>query len=135
GRGLFDVLDVNKDGYLSLRELRNAWVRVKSMSSDGKALSEKDIRQRVTVTVGRGYSYYRARAVTTSGYGYSPAKGNLKGAPPWFTKMDRNKDGDIWMREWLGSLEDFDAMDADGDGLISVAEARRWEARQKKPKK
>jgi hypothetical protein len=51
--------------------------------------------------------------------------------------MDRNGDGDLSPHEFLGSEEDFRLLDADGDGFISAAEARRYEAGLKKdtPKK
>jgi Ca2+-binding EF-hand superfamily protein len=51
--------------------------------------------------------------------------------PAWFQKMDRNKDGDVSRREFLGSLEEFKLIDEDGDGLISVDEAIRFEAKRK----
>jgi hypothetical protein len=42
--------------------------------------------------------------------------------------MDRNGDGDVSKREWLGSMEDFKKIDTDGDGLISVEEAEKADA-------
>ena len=43
--------------------------------------------------------------------------------PVWFRKMDRNGDGDISRAEWLGTAEEFERIDTDKDGLISLAEA------------
>ncbi|HEV3235798.1 MAG TPA: hypothetical protein VGZ25_02350, partial [Gemmataceae bacterium] len=50
---------------------------------------------------------------------------NGKKGPVWFRKMDRNGDGDVSRREFLGSDEDFRRIDADGDGLISLEEAEK----------
>jgi hypothetical protein len=46
--------------------------------------------------------------------------------------MDRNGDGDISQREFLGSRADFLRLDTDGDGLISVDEAMRADATLRK---
>jgi len=132
GQSLFDLIDTDRNGSLSLRELRNAWTSVKALSKDGKALSEKDIRRRITVTLGKGYSYYRASPVGGMVNRGKPANA---GAPSWFIKMDRNGDGDISPKEWIGAQEDFDKIDTDGDGLLSVAEAKAYEARLKKEAK
>jgi hypothetical protein len=44
-------------------------------------------------------------------------------APAWFASMDKNRDGDVSRSEFLGTSEQFHQIDADGDALISVAEA------------
>ena len=52
--------------------------------------------------------------------------------PLWFRKMDRNGDGDVSRKEWLGTPEQFDAIDTDRDGLISADEAEAYDARVRK---
>ena len=47
-----------------------------------------------------------------------PAEG-----PRWFTRMDRNNDGDLTPREFLGSAADFEQFDRNRDGAIDAAEA------------
>lgn len=47
--------------------------------------------------------------------------------PMWYQRMDRNRDGDISWREFLGPRPTFDSIDADHDGLISREEAERAE--------
>ncbi len=67
----------------------------------------------------------------------------VDGAPPpepsagpvWFRKMDRNRDGDVSRREFLGTDEEFRRIDADGDGLISAEEARRADELLRKARK
>jgi hypothetical protein len=49
----------------------------------------------------------------------SPAVG-----PDWFQKMDRNHDGDVSRREFLGPRDQFNRLDRDKDGLIDPDEAR-----------
>jgi hypothetical protein len=44
--------------------------------------------------------------------------------PDWFQKMDRNHDGDVSRREFLGPRDQFDRLDRDQDGLIDANEAR-----------
>jgi hypothetical protein len=43
--------------------------------------------------------------------------------PLWFTRMDRNQDGVVSDREFLGPREHFQAMDASGDCLVDPDEA------------
>jgi hypothetical protein len=52
--------------------------------------------------------------------------------PLWFRKMDRNGDGDVSPREFLGTPAQFRRIDADGDGLIDPDEAERADARLRK---
>ena len=58
----------------------------------------------------------------------------MGGGPAWFTKMDRNGDGDVSRGEFLGSKDDFDKLDANKDGLIGLDEAQAFEQKAR-PKK
>ncbi len=40
-----------------------------------------------------------------------------------FIRMDRNGDGDLTLREWLGTKEQFQNLDKNSDGFIEQAEA------------
>jgi hypothetical protein len=51
-----------------------------------------------------------------------------EGLPSWFKDRDRDGDGQVSMHEWSRSwnssmVRDFTSKDADGDGIITVAEA------------
>lgn len=118
GCSLFELLDTNADGRLSVRELRDAWKALRPLAKGPDAFARADIPRRVhlDVTPG-GIEERRVVGVRTP---------DRKTTPPlWFRKMDRNNDGDLSPTEFLGTEEDFRRLDTDGDGLISSAEASR----------
>ena len=43
--------------------------------------------------------------------------------PIWFARMDRNRDGDVSRREFIGSREKFRSIDTNNDGFIEPGEA------------
>src|SRR5262249_46300347 len=43
--------------------------------------------------------------------------------PAWFRALDRNRDGIVSVREFLGPPEAFRQLDGDNDGLITAKEA------------
>ncbi len=125
GKLLFDLLDANRDSRLSPRELAEAadrspqWDR----NSDGK-LEEGEIPHQYTLSVGRGGNNPNAIAAPVSFMGPArPTSPSASSAPPWFVKMDRNRDGDLSPREFLGTPEAFSRLDSNRDGLIDSAEA------------
>jgi len=129
GPGLFDLIDADRDGRLSLRELRTAWDRIAPWDT-GKvgAITREQIPRQYALTVDRGMIDERFRRVPFRG-GSAPGGGPISSrGPAWFRKMDRNGDGDVSLREWLGTEEDFKKVDLDGDGLISAEEAEKADA-------
>ena len=45
--------------------------------------------------------------------------------PIWVQRMDRNMDGDLTWKEFLGPRPVFEELDADHDGLIDPVEAEK----------
>jgi Ca2+-binding EF-hand superfamily protein len=135
GRGLFEVLDANRDGWLSVRELRSAWSRVAAFDRAGAgAIGRTSIPRQFQVMLSPGQPGNLGRQVVVAGAGAPPPPVLVPTRGPlWFRKMDRNGDGDVSLREFLGSREDFAKIDTDGDGLISVEEATTVDGERKKP--
>lgn len=127
GRGLFQMLDANRDGRLNVRELRSAWARLKEFDSDHDGcIACAEIPRHVQITINRGGpNYLYARSLPGA---IPPGRRSATRGPLWFLKMDANGDGDVSRREFLGTEEQFRRIDADGDGFISAEEAERFDA-------
>src|SRR5262249_13109869 len=138
GKGLFDLLDANSDGRLSVRELRNAPRLLAQLDGDrdGKlARGEVPRHHSASLTLGPsdGQNLLRRQVVDSATARRMPAppRAALPGGPMWFQKMDRNRDGDVSRKEFVGTDEQFREIDADGDGLISAEEAQRYDQRKR----
>jgi EF hand len=123
GNGLFEMLDGNGDGQLSLRELVEAGTALRPFVGPGGAVGPKDLPRRFVVrTVVASVPLVVAPPPTRRAVA-APNR-PAADAPSWFVKMDRNGDGDVSLREFLGTIELFRTFDREGDGLISAAEAK-----------
>lgn len=137
GRGLFDLVDTNGDGRLSLRELRQMVRLTDQLDRDGdNQIGRDEIPHKYRVDVRRGPAIGNqftpgVVAIRRMGMDNQPALLDRAG-PRWFQKMDRNHDGDVSRREFLGTDEEFHKIDGDGDGLISIEEAKRADERFRK---
>jgi Ca2+-binding EF-hand superfamily protein len=127
---LFDLLDTDGDGRLSVREERQAVSLLDRLDRDGDGFLGKDeiphsyfatfVRGPVDTTPFPGAMFVNSSPARPPGIGSTPVRG-----PLWFRKMDRNQDGDVSRREFVGTDEPFARIDTDGDGLIRVEEAER----------
>lgn len=129
GQDLFEILDVNRDGRVSQREFGAAAGRFRLWDvNDDSELSEDEIPELHQLVFGRGMPMFAgfANVGFLNGAMVPAATGpNLSGAPAWFMKMDRNGDGDVARREFLGTPEQFAELDVDENGLIDVIESSR----------
>ncbi|MCO6454456.1 MAG: EF-hand domain-containing protein [Pirellulaceae bacterium] len=122
---LFAALERSGDGRLSLREMRLAAERLKELDAnqDGK-LSPDEIPQTVSIMFGTGnpnFYFARPQAGAPAGSNQPASAGD---APEWFQHMDRNGDGDLTLKEFLGDRQQFRQLDANGDGFIEPQEAQ-----------
>jgi Ca2+-binding EF-hand superfamily protein len=132
GKGLFEMIDRDGDGRLSVRELRQMTRLLDTLDADRDGcISRNEVPRRYRGTFDLGASASgtsAARAVVfRSGMAGPPMPPAKTKGPLWFRKMDRNRDGDVSRKEWLGTEEEFRAIDTDGDGLISPEEAERYD--------
>jgi Ca2+-binding EF-hand superfamily protein len=133
GQGLFDALDANGDGQLSVREMRNAWARLAEFDRDGDGcISREEFPRQFRLTASDSPAARQAANAEQQGMVAGAGIAPPSRGPLWFRKMDRNGDGDVSRKEWLGSKEDFDRIDTDRDGLISVEEAEAFDALMRK---
>lgn len=129
---LFQVIDTNGDGRLSMREVRTAFERLIALEPDGKDyVTRAALAPQGTLRFGRSAETLNFNPVTV----YSqPAIRQQSRGPLWFRKFDRNGDGELSRNEFPGTREEFDRIDANHDGYISVDEAEAYDKLMRKEK-
>jgi Ca2+-binding EF-hand superfamily protein len=128
GAGFFSTLDTNGDRRISMREMRYADKTLTRMERDDKpglSLAEPTRRFRIEFTRGVfnpfGNQERRVNPQMPTAQ-VDTIKPRAVG-PIWFQRWDRNNDGDITWREFLGPRDAFEQLDADRDDLIDPKEA------------
>ncbi|QDU73516.1 transaldolase/EF-hand domain-containing protein [Bremerella volcania] len=119
---LFRAIDPNRDTRLSARELQQLKSQLSQMDVDQSQSVEFEEIPALLV-----FEFFRGdqdnNPVVPQLYSESQdatATSNL--TPEWFQGMDYNGDGDISLREFLGTPAQFSELDADHDGFITDAE-------------
>lgn len=128
GAGFFSTLDTNGDRRISMREMRYADKSLARMQRDDKpGLGKDEPARRYRIEFVRGIF----NPFGTPDRPVNPqmpqttvvtAKPRPIG-PIWFQRWDRNNDGDLTFREFLGPRDDFELLDVDKDDLIDPKEA------------
>jgi Ca2+-binding EF-hand superfamily protein len=127
GTGLFDLLDEDQDGQLSLYEAHAAPGTLVTLGKEREGvLGREDLLPSYQLVLGLG----RARFSLADDFltpREMPTLSLSWGTPEliWFHKMDRNRDGSLSAREFLGTRAIFQRLDRDRNGLIDAREAGR----------
>ncbi|MFM8221467.1 MAG: hypothetical protein ACKOJF_21355, partial [Planctomycetaceae bacterium] len=142
GDSLFDMLGGESDRRLTARDLKTTHDLLARVDSDHDGvIYPTDLvgAYRISAEIGQS-AIFRSS---------SPPRGGMRGAmsnrppgpvggtsppgPAWFQKMDKNRDGDVSKREFLGPLSAFRQLDRDGDELLSAAEVANPESAETGP--
>lgn len=110
--GLQTLVDLNRDGRLSRRELQGTSKIVKQFSGANGKLMQEDLPLTTLIVLQRG-PFLQANDNSML----------VNAGPNWFNRADRNGDGDLDRDEFPGSPDDFDKFDRNRDGWIDVEEA------------
>jgi Ca2+-binding EF-hand superfamily protein len=116
--------DTNHDGRLNRAEFTHVLEAIAKWdrNHDGFVTPEEIPRTLIgTFHMGpqRNTSMRRSRYPRMADSKQAPSEG-----PVWFQKMDRNHDGEVSLREFLGPLSVFRRLDTNGDGRLDAREAQ-----------
>ena len=127
GKTLFGLLDRNSDRRLSAREMRAGSNVLKATTSiEDHKFADSELGTEFVLAISLGRPEFRRTSGQTdtmsmqmgAGDAILPGAESLRG-PEWFRRMDRNQDGDVSPREFLGTAQQFVQIDSDRDRLIS----------------
>jgi Ca2+-binding EF-hand superfamily protein len=118
----FTWLDSNWDDLLSEHEVANAASRIAQLKDSDDApllaaLPGMQLEMVFTRTFGDEQPFQRPASPE------SGQQASNQSAPEWFQAMDANADGNVTIREFLGEASSFQALDANGDRILSSGEA------------
>ena len=95
-------------------------------NGDGQ-LSSNELPARFEVAFSRGTASLGPRLIAIPQGARRPKQRAPQPGPKWFSGMDRNGDGDVSLKEFLGKPTQFNQLDTNGDGFIELKEAEAAE--------
>ncbi|MFK7777982.1 MAG: EF-hand domain-containing protein, partial [Gimesia sp.] len=104
GKSLFEILDTDLDQRLSPRELQTSLQRVKKYDSNhDRSLDTTELRGhfKLTFELGKPELFVFDPRVNSMSMAQTRMVQRTATGPRWFQRMDRNRDGDISLREFL----------------------------------
>lgn len=124
---LFEILDGNFDNRLTPREFQEAYNRMRRYDHDRDGrLGMSDLRSQFGFIISPDRPDSLLLAASQQMMQNNPGMARITpttAGPTWFRKMDRNQDGDLTWREFLGDRSAYERIDKDGNGLIDIDEA------------
>jgi Ca2+-binding EF-hand superfamily protein len=130
---LFQLMDADRTNRLSPREMATLRDRLTPYDRNKNGQFDaadfvSEFKLAMAFSTPEGLEVADQQAMPMAGATGGVRRTRLAG-PLWFQRMDRNRDGDISWREFLGPRTKFDAVDTDHDGLISKDEAEAANAK------
>lgn len=126
GKDVFSVLDTDRNLQISPREWVTAADRLSVWDKNENATLEKsEVPHVYRVSFGRGLPDLPG-LIAPQNTNQTPTMQQLVRGPKWFQAMDKNGDGDVSAREFLGKPEVFQTIDQDKNRLIDPREATQF---------
>ena len=121
---LFQLMDANGDGRLSVQEIRDTWPRLIAREpKERDFVTRAALQPQGVIRFGREADMATINPNTVSNL---PVRALARG-PIWFRKFDRNGDGEVSRSEFPGTDEEFARLDLNKDGFVSLEEAEAAE--------